>query len=534
MMRTGRSTEVGGEDGQRETLVFLRDHLAACEGAPPVETVSTHISHVLLAGRRALKLKRAVRLPYVDFATPEKRLAACQREDEVNRRGAPMLYRGVRRVTRAPAGDLALDGEGPLVDAVVEMERFDAAALLDVMARAGRLDPPLLAALAEAVAIYHEGAAVYVTEDGTDRLSRVVDGVIRDLDAAGLFDPAEVAAFAARGKAELERHRVRLDARGRAGRIRRGHGDLHLRNICLVEGRPVLFDALEFDEALATVDVLYDLAFLLMDLWRRGLHAGANLVLNRYLDRAPPEDEHALSLLPFMMAVRAAIRAHIAGRLAGDPNAGADHRAAARLEALESFALARELLRPQSARVIAIGGFSGSGKSTVAARLAPEIGPPPGARILASDRIRKAMLNAAPQTRLPPEAYRPEVSEKVYATLIARAAAVAAEGHAAIADAVFDRAADRRSIADAALAAGVPFDGLWLEVDPERLAVRVRARRNDVSDATESVLASQLARGAGDIDWTRIPAAANAEDVARSAAEAVVAVPPIGARSPAQ
>lgn len=533
-MRTGRSAEADGEQGQRETLAFLRALLAAEEGGVPAETVSTHISHVLLAGGRVLKLKRVVRLPYVDFATPEKRLAACRREHEVNRRGAPMLYRGVRRITRGRAGELALDGDGALVDAVVEMERFDAAGLFDVMAREGRLDAPLLTALAEAVAAYHDGAEVCVTNDGTDRLSRVVDGVIRDLDAAGLFDPREVATFAARCRAELERHRAELDARGRAGRVRRGHGDLHLRNICLVEGRPVLFDALEFDDALATTDVLYDLAFLLMDLWRRGLHAGANRVLNRYLDRAPTEDEYALPLLPLMMAVRAAIRAHIAGRLAGDPDSEEGHRAAARTEALESFALAQDLLRRRTARLIAIGGFSGSGKSTVAALLAPQIGPPPGARILSSDRIRKAMLNASPHARLPPEAYRPEVSQKVYAALIARAVGVAATGHGAIADAVFDREADRRSIADAALSAGVPFEGLWLEVDPERLAARVRARRNDVSDATEAVLANQLARGAGTVDWKPIPAAGSAADVAGAAAEAVAVAPSIGAQPPSQ
>ena len=226
--------------------------------------------------------------------------------------------------------------------------------------------------------------------------------------------------------------------------MRHCHGDLHLRNICLFDGEPTLFDCLEFSDAMATIDVLYDLAFLLMDLWHRDLRNEANLVLNRYLDEADESD--GLPLVPFFMALRAAVRAHVTATAAEEAS---DEEAAAarRREAQAYFDLALALLEPKPAMLVAIGGFSGSGKSTVAAAVAPVIGPPPGARILSSDRIRKRLFGVAPETRLPESAYSPEVSERVYALLAEEAERVLARGHGVVCDAVLDRAADRARFA---------------------------------------------------------------------------------------
>lgn len=294
------------------------------------------------------------------------------------------------------------------------------------------------------------------------------------------------------------------------------HGDLHLRNICLIDGEPTLFDCLEFDEELATTDVLYDLAFVLMDLWHRGAQHLANVLFNRYLDATG--DEAGIALLPLLMAVRAAVRAHVTASAA----AAEDAAPQARAEARAYLDLCRDLLRETPASLTAIGGYSGSGKSTIAAKLAPSLGVAPGARVVSSDRFRKRQFGAAPQTRLPAEAYASEVSARVYAELGRSAELVLACGHAVVADAVFDRPADRARVAGIAAAAGVAFHGIWLEA-PERVLVeRVRARRGDPSDATPAVVAQQLARGGAATDWAVISADADAASVA-AAVKAVLA-----------
>jgi uncharacterized protein len=487
-------------EDQAEVRAFLTD--PAQLGRPgPVEVVETHISLIHLAGDRAWKLKRAVRLPYADFSTPALRLACCERELARNRLTAPDHYLAVRRITRSAAGGLEFDGPGALVDAVVEMLRFDQGALLDALASRGALDRSLMTALAGEIAAFHAKAPVVPDPPGAAHVAAVLDVNEAALAETEVFPPASVRSFDAAFRDGLDRHRGLLDARGRAGRVRLCHGDLHLRNIFLDRGRPVLFDCIEFNDAIATVDVLYDLAFLLMDLRHRGLDGFANLVMNRYLDATGDED--GLPLMPFFMALRAAVRAHVtATRI--DTGEDPDGRLAA--EARAYFAMARDLLAPVPPVVVAIGGLSGSGKSTVAEALAPLIGGGAGARILSSDRLRKARFGVAPETRLPPEAYAPAVGVEVYRTITARTQALAAGGVSVVADAVFARLEERQAVEAAAQSAGVPFRGVWLELSPEALRARVAARRGGPSDADVAVLERQLGYDLGPIGWTRIDA----------------------------
>jgi predicted kinase len=293
-----------------------------------------------------------------------------------------------------------------------------------------------------------------------------------------------------------------LDEREVAGKIKRCHGDLHLRNIFLLDGKPCLFDCIEFNDQIATVDVLYDLAFLLMDLWHRGYPEFANLVMNRYLDETG--EDGGFAALPFFVAVRAAVRAHVVATQAEGAGARAEALAA---EARCYFKFAQSLLAPAAARLVAIGGFSGSGKTTLAEALAPRIGLAPGARIIESDRLRKAMYGVSPETRLPQAAYRAEVSAKVYQEIAGRARLILAEGGSAVADAVFDKLGNRQLIEQAAGAREDAFFGLWLEADPALLCQRVETRTGGDSDATAEVLARQLSREPGVVDWIRLDAA---------------------------
>ncbi|HEY3909948.1 MAG TPA: AAA family ATPase [Stellaceae bacterium] len=507
-------------DDQREAIAFLSQ---ASSYGPPVQrvdTIETHVSVVFLAGDRAYKLKRAVRLPYLDFSTVERRREACAAELALNRRTAPALYLDLRRIGRDRAGRVCFSDQGPPVDWVVAMRRFDQALLFDALAKAGRLDPPIMDALADHIAGFHDGAERRFDQGGAAAIADIAEANYALLAAARRAGFVEDRVDEIR---QIWRRRVTaaatlLDDRRAAGEVRRCHGDLHLRNICLLDGEPTLFDCLEFSDALASIDVLYDLAFLLMDLEYRGLGPLANRVLNRYLDRSG--EDAGLPAMPLFLSLRAGIRAHVTATAleqAGTP----DKTAEMAEEARRYLALAQRVLEPQPARLVAIGGLSGSGKSTLAAGLAPALGAPSGARLLRSDVTRKLLFGAAPETRLPADAYTPEITRRVYDALRGRAATVLAAGYSVVIDAVSLLPAERRAFGEVARAAGVPFSGLWLDAGAETMAERLSARRDDASDATAAVLAQQLHRDPGKIDWTRIDAGAGAAQCLAAARRAL-------------
>ncbi|MDX8449429.1 AAA family ATPase [Mesorhizobium captivum] len=491
----------------QDAVVEMLEDPATYGEAGPVATIETHISRIFLVGRRAFKLKRAVKLPYVDFSTPELRVAACEKEVELNSRTAPGLYLDVRRIARA--GDrLTMDGSGELVDAVIEMVRFDQSKLLDRMATAGKLTSALMTGVARVIAQYHRNADVVHAGSGSANIDRVLEINSAGFATSHVFDRGETETLDAAFRAALARHGSLLNRREASGRVRRCHGDLHLRNICLFDGEPRLFDCIEFNDQIATVDVLYDLAFLLMDLWHRGFPEFANLVMNRYLDDA--DDEDGFILLPFFMAVRAAVRAHVT---ATQVEEGSPDSAKLIAEARSYFEFAQGLLTETPARLVAIGGLSGSGKTTVAEALAAHVGAPPGARIVESDRIRKAMHGVPAETRLPDKAYRPGVSERVYRQITWRAELILAEGGSVVADAVFDKTEDRDRIERAGSEASVPFSGFWLSADPSVLWRRVTERKAGPSDATVDILSRQLQRDAGPMTWRKIEADRNVAEI---------------------
>ncbi len=428
----------------------------------------------------------------------------------MNARLAPRLYLGARRVTREADGRLALDGAGALVDAVVEMRRFPDDALLETRAHEGLLSAAEIERLAFGLAHFHEGAEIARGKGGSKSMGAVLALCAESLRRAPPAPIAAIEAHIERLSALIERDAALLDARDARGCTRHGHGDLILRNICLFEGEPTPFDCIEFSDALAQIDTLYDLAFLLMDLWRLGLKHLANVALNRYLDARDEAD--GLPLLPLFMALRATIRAHVAV---------SQERME---EAREDFALAQGLAHEAPPLVVAIGGFSGSGKSSVAAALAPLLGAPPGARTLNSDRLRKALFGAEPTARLPQEAYASAISVKVYTQMIAAAQRVAASPWPVVVDAVFDKQDARRDIEAAAKAAGAPFLGFWLEAPIEARLQRVDTRKHDPSDATREVLLRQMQGETGEIAWRRLDAARPAAETAKEIAAAVTTV----------
>ena len=465
---------------QSATAALLRG-LAGCD---PLET---HISAVFVGADTVWKLRKAVRLPFLDFSTLAERERTARRELALNAPHAPGLYRDVVPVVRGTDGALVLGGAGETVDWVVRMARVPEADFFDTIAARGRLEP-WLHGIADAVAALHVAAPVQRI-DGVAAQRAVTLGDARSARAAGLPD-AEVAIWTAAMMAELDRRADWLAQRGAGGFIRRVHGDLHLGNICLWQGKPVPFDALEFDEAMAVTDVAYDLAFLLMDLQHKSGRAAANRVLCRYVARTG--DWALVAGLPLFLSQRAMVRAHVQ---------------AARGQAADAaayLAMAQAYLRPAPPLVVAVGGLQGTGKSTLARALAPDLGAAPGALVLRSDEIRKRQHGVAPEARLPDSAYTPAASHAVFAELFTAVAAVAQAGHAVVADAMFFGPADRDAVQ--AAAGAVPFCGLWLHAALAELERRIAARAHDASDATVDVLRRTAAADAGPVRWRIIDA----------------------------
>ncbi len=484
-----------GEEGPDpdEAARFERRLAALGRALGAERIVRTHAAAVLLAGPRAWKLKRPVALGYLDFATPERRRAALEAELSLNRRTAPGLYLGLHPV--GPDGRLGGDAR-EAADWVLEMRRFPDDALLATRAARAPLPGPLLDALADRVAAFLAESPVASGPPGAAaRIAAVIAGnrqaFARHPEA---LPEAEAEALTAAQEAELSQRSPLLEARAAAGRVRRGHGDLHLGNIALVDGEPLPFDCLEFSDSLATCDTLYELAFLLMDLWRLGQGRAAARVLNRFLDRTPA-DEAGFPLLPLFLSLRASIRAHVRAA------------AGAAGEARAFLALARRLLVRPGGRLVAVGGLSGSGKSTAALAIA-DLGGPPGARIVRSDVVRKQLARAPLEERLPEAHYAPEAHARTMGEVGRRCRAILSAGFVAIADAMHARPADRAAAGALAGDLGVPFTGLWLEAPmPVRLA-RVEGRRADVSDADRAVALRQEEIAVGDLaGWRRIDAA---------------------------
>jgi aminoglycoside phosphotransferase family enzyme/predicted kinase len=496
-------------DEQREVADFLQ----AVTGSAPNET---HISAVFVGGNEVLKLKKAVRLSFLDFTTLATRRAMCRRELELNRLAAPGIYRGIQAVARTAQGALALaDQDTPgALDYVVRMARVPAGDFLDDIVTSGGPTPRLLDALGDAVAALHARLPPVPDWDVVAGMEGIIAGNVAAAHAAGL-PKNDVHSWNTSVLAALGQIAPLLRARAAAGFVRRAHGDLHLGNMCLWHGEPVAFDMLEFDESLATIDLGYDLAFLIMDLEFRAGRAAANRVLNRYLARTGDTD--LLADLPCFMSVRAMVRAHVqASRDKPD-------------DAARYLALAQTLLHPAPPLVLAVGGVQGTGKSTLARGLAPTMGRSPGAFLLRSDELRKRQFGAKPEEKLPATAYDPGANARVNQALLQEAATALRAGQAVLADSTFLNEKLRQGIEAAARAANAPFLGLWLEADPETLLRRVAARANDASDAGPDIVRQALDVDPGHITWHRI----QAEDAAAAlaAAKTLLAGLPVEPRS---
>lgn len=502
----GDSVFTFADEEERDVCTLLSD--AATYGVERVDVIETHIGRVFLAGDSAYKLRKRVNFGFVDFSTLAARHAAAQRELELNRPHAPRMYHGLIPIVRrdgklqlAAGEDVAGD---VVVDWLVHMQRFPQEAVLSYKVLQGPLGDELAKALADMVARYHQDSAIATLCDGAGRMQAVVEQLA---DALQVNSP-EIA----RGlRTAFEHVRSQLTERGDAGCVRRCHGDLHLGNIVLIDGQPVPFDALEFSEALGTIDVLYDLAFLLMDLEARGDHVAANAVFNAYFAFEPLGNEiEALTCLPLFLACRAGVRAIVA--MARLNQVLESERAGVERVVDHYAAMVSGYLTPSRPLLIAVGGLSGTGKTTLAAMLASHVGPAPGALHVRSDVERKRLFGVPETQKLDRQHYRVATAQRVYGMLEDKARRGLRAGHAVIVDAVFAKPEERAMAAAVAADAGYQFVGLWLTAPEATLVARVEQRVGDASDADRRVVREQLRYEIGAMDWLQVDASGSMAD----------------------
>jgi aminoglycoside phosphotransferase family enzyme/predicted kinase len=499
---------------QAEVVGFLSDPKNYSGKKPTtVDRIDTHGAMVFLAGDEVWKIKRDIKLPYMDFSTLEKRRAVCWREVELNRQTAPQIYLGLAAICRDREGLLNLEGRGEPVEWAVRMRRFDQEQLLEAIASRGALTDDLLRALASHIAEFHGHIRKALDVDFASTMRRIAVELITGFALQPkLFAPSTQEAFARRISEQVDAQSTLLRKRSHDGFVRRCHGDLHLRNIVVIDGSPVLFDALEFDEGFATTDILYDVAFVIMDLWQKGLRHQANFLLSRYLaGMGLDENISALAAMPLFLAIRAGIRAMVAGERV-ELQEG-ENAIASAAEAKAYFDAALEYLQPAPPRVIAIGGLSGTGKSTLAAAIAHLIGATPGALHLRSDIERKLLYGVAETHRLSAEAYSQVTTRKVYESLLRKTAQALAAHRAVIVDAVFSKQEERLAIEQAAQEAHCRFQGFWLSAPSDLLFARVAGRSGDASDADRTIVQQQLAYDTGFVSWSLLDARGSPEAV---------------------
>jgi aminoglycoside phosphotransferase family enzyme/predicted kinase len=473
------------------------------------EVIETHAALVFLNGDRAFKMKKRVSLGYLNFTSLDVRRETLARELVLNKRTAPGIYLQTLPVV-AEGGAFRLGGAGEAVEWLLEMRRFPDAALLSHLQETNALTEPMIERLARHAARFHDEVPVVAGADWPVAVGRVLSENAADLRSlGGAFDAGFLQdELALRNALHVSAHE-RLSKQ--SSDVRHCHGDMHLGNVFLDGEEPTLFDCIEFDDFYAVIPPLYDLSFLLMDLLVRGESRYANRALNAWVNERAvdlwPEVVASLPLLPLYLAMRAEIRAKVEARRPG----GAE-------TSLRYLRHAAEFAVKARPRLVAIGGFSGTGKSTLAKALALRMSGACGALHLRTDEIRKRLAGVRMTETLPSSAYTAEASDLVYDTMIDLARMALAAGFPVIVDAVFSKPDERGAVERVARELGVPFDGLWLEAPADVLKDRLHGRKDDASDADLRVLQAQLVYDIGSMTWSGIDVAGtpvDAESVAR-------------------
>jgi len=459
----------------------------------PVRIIETHISWVLLTGSYAYKIKKPVHLPFVDFSTLRRRLVYCEEELRLNQRLAPDLYMGV-----VPIGgsiESPVIGAQPAIEYAVKLREFPPGARLDERVRAGEAPVEDIRELAQTMADFHTSLPASRSFGNPVEITRAALGNLKQTEH--VLEQSVPREELSRLREWITRSCVKLEhvfaERQRAGAIREGHGDLHLENLVYWDRRIVPFDALEFDPRLRWIDVIDEVAFLVMDLMAHDEAGLGNEFLNRYLEVTG--DYAALEVFKFYLVHRALVRAKVAA-IKGSQQKRSEARGAARATAERYLHCAGRLIGPAEPLLVITHGLSGSGKTTATSQLISRL---PAIRCR-SDLERKRLHGLAPEERsgsgLGAGLYATDSTRTTYASLRRHAALGLRAGLNVVVDATFLRRAERESFNRLAAEERARFAILDFSASESVLRQRIEQRTaqgGDASEATSEVLAHQLA-----------------------------------------
>ncbi|MBD1400704.1 AAA family ATPase [Pelovirga terrestris] len=463
---------------------------------PAAELIETHASWIFLSGDYAYKMKKPVNFGFLDFSSPAKRHFFCTEELRLNRRVAPELYLAVIPVGGS-INQPRLNRE-PALAYLVKMRRFPQENQLDRMLAAGTLDVAVFIGFAEKIAHVHSLAPQADRHKRFGTPESIIEPVRQNFAQIKSSRPDNVSLQSIStieewSESTFVTHQPVLLRRREEGFIRECHGDMHLANMAWFQGRPLLFDCIEFNENLRWIDTINDIAFLVMDLDARGQHLYAWAFLNTYLRHTG--DYAGLKVLHFYQTYRAMVRAKVLGLRLGQPNMS-DRERRTDLEQLDNYlTLAENYTQPTTPRLIITHGLSGSGKTTFVNELAPHI----GAICIHSDLERKRLYHLeATQSGNSGRGkgiYSTTANNKTYDHLNQLATIIIDSGFSVIVDATFIRHADRRQIAQLATSRQYPLNILDFQLHEGVLRRRIKQRLKQggsLSDADEKVLACQL------------------------------------------
>ncbi|MGK7911133.1 MAG: AAA family ATPase [Synechococcus sp.] len=505
-----QSWEAVGYEGQllsvhsamsESALPALIQHMLKSDFYPhdvqePIQLLQTHISYVLLTGEFAYKVKKPMNFGFLDFTTLEKRRFFIQEELRLNQRGAAELYLEVLAISKHESGDYELGGTGEAVEYTLKMRQFPQETLLPQLFDRGELTPDLVVALAKEIASFHSNLTT------SDRISSFgsVAGVRAAFDenyeqTAGFIGGPQTQEQFDQTKALTDRFFAEqaemLERRVQGGFVRECHGDLHLGNICYWNNRFYLFDCIEFNEPFRFVDVMYDIAYIVMDLQLRKRPDLSALFLNTYIEHTG--DYEGLQVLPLYVSRQSYVRAKVTSFMLGDPAISAETKAEVTATAAKYYQLALQCLQPRSGSLYVMCGLSGSGKSTVASALSQTL----DAIHIRSDAVRKHLAGINLYERgssgeFGSGIYTPEMTQKTYDRLQQLGILLASLGYPVILDAKYDKQALRQAIANAAKQHQLPLKFISCEAPLETIRQWLGARTGDIADATADLLDKQI------------------------------------------
>ena len=459
--------------------------------ASPIQVIQTHISVVFLTGDYAYKLKKSVDFGFLDFSTREKRQFCLEEELRLNQPIAPDIYLEVLPIVEKN-NDLFLNQEGEVVEYVLKMNQFPQDSLLINLFNENLLTPEHLEELGRTVANFHQNclANAYINSFGrSEKIKEAIeDNYLRTQKYIDIIQSHQqyAATKAFTDKFFIEKEEA-FKQRQAQDKIRECHGDLHLKNICFWRNKMQLFDRIEFNEPFRFVDTMCDVAFVVMDLEARERKDLSNIFLNNYLEKTG--DWLGLEVLPLYLNRQAYVRAKVNSFLLDDPHISTSEKAQAKSEAINYYHLAWEYTQPRQGKLFITSGISGSGKTTVAKKIAQEN----NGIYIRSDAVRKHLAGLDIETKGTAEIYTDSMNEKTYNKLLELAEILIVQGYTVILDAKFDQKSNREKALSLAQTYQVPFQIIYCQAPLGVLQERLAQRLGDISDATPDLLRQQEA-----------------------------------------